>query len=136
MTDGILSTGFSIAGVDGTFEPVSVNIRESIHGLRRIEVALTGSPDAAEKLLRKGAQLSVAIGGESVRRFEGRPTGENMFACHRTELAKRDLARDRVGLGGRSEKEIPARDRVAPELFGFAAPVIENAVGIERVPAF
>jgi type VI secretion system secreted protein VgrG len=71
-SNGILTTGFSIDGIDGAFEPAAVTVRESIHGLRRIEVTLPGAAAGnPNDILRKGAQLSVAVDGTLVRRFEG-----------------------------------------------------------------
>lgn len=72
MSEGIVKTGLSIDGIDGAFDPEAVSVRESIHGLRRIEVTLGGMPAAnPEALLRKGAQIAVAIDDQVVRRFEG-----------------------------------------------------------------
>lgn len=72
MSEGIITVGFSIDGTDGAFVPASVKVKESIHGLRRIDVTLDASPGSnAEKLLRKGAEVAVALDGTLVRRFEG-----------------------------------------------------------------
>lgn len=92
MSDQLVTVGFTIEGIDGVFAPKAIRVHEAIHGLRRVEVTLAGAPGNPEKLLKKGAQVSVAVGETQARRFEG-----IVFAI--TERWSADGAGVTIGLG-------------------------------------
>lgn len=69
----VVEVTLQIDGVDGVIAPARVHVDEALHRSRQIVIEI----DAAElgvrgsTLLRKGAQLDVAVGGAAARRFEG-----------------------------------------------------------------
>jgi hypothetical protein len=70
-----------------------------------------------------------------VRLFQRAPRREHVCPGGGAELKVRDAAGDRDRIRRRVEEKFPQRDRVAPVVLGTVAPVVEDSVGFERVPA-